>query len=337
MTDLVGSASADEATILADLSRLTPEPEALPALLETLGYRPQPLGDGWFADGSPVAPVLLFRLYHGAALADGRRQLIGRHIARSATIAGALCTLRRVAIRPALLFLETAQQAPRAIAGRCVVSLEGGVVPRIWRNCFGSFDLLVRVVGKPPHPGQPNMAVNAIEGAIPVINALMQLKADLKQRARQRPLIAEAPLLPRLTLSAAHGGWSGSVLPTLFDIIVNRRYDPAENMPDAMAEIRAVALAAGSQAIRVDTSLSDHREPASDPDVGRRTREEVALAFGWGWPQVPFCSTPSLVAGSVLLGGLERPGLDASAETATVAMDEVLAFARSLQALLTEW
>ena len=127
------------------------------------------------------------------------------------------------------------------------------------------------------------------------------------------------------------------MLPTLFDIVVNRRYDPAESMPDAMAEIRAAVMAAGGQATRVDTSLSEHREPAPDPDILRRTREETALAAGWGWPQVPFSSTPSFVAGSVLLGGLERPGLDAAAETATVSIDEVIAFARSLQALLTAW
>ena len=196
MRELVGSASADEATILADLAHLTPEPVGLPALLEQIGYQPQSLGTGWFAAGSPDAPVLLFRLYEKAGLAVRRRQLVGRHIARTATIAGALAILRDQAVRPELLFLDAAQPLPNGVPGWRVISLEGGVVPRIWRNCFGSFDLLVRVTGRAPHPGQPNMAVNAIEGAVPVINALMHLKADLKQRARPRPLIAEAPLLP---------------------------------------------------------------------------------------------------------------------------------------------
>ena len=241
--DLSGvDADADEAAMLADLAQLTPEPAGLGTLLRSLGYQPRSIASGLYAAAGPDdagMPALLFPLYTNAGLAVRKRRLVGRHVSRTATLAAGLCALRSVDRRPPLIFMREPTALPAGISPSQVVSLEGGVVPRLWRNCFGSFDALARIMGQRSHPGLSNTAVNAIEAAVPVLQALMQLRSDIQLRSRQRGHVADAPLQPRLTISAAHGGSQGSVLPAVFDILLNRRYDPAENVDAAKPGTRS--------------------------------------------------------------------------------------------------
>ena len=324
--------------MLADLAQLTPDPTALGAMLSNLGYTVEGLGTGLYAYFVPhqSSPVLLFPLYSHAALAVRKRQLVGRHISRSSTLAAGLAALRSADRRPALLFLMDQQPLPPSISPEQIVSLEGGVVPRIWRHCFGSFDALARITGQRSHPGLSNTGINAIELAVPVLQALLHLKADIQLRAAQRGHFADAPLQPRLTISAAHGGSRGSVLPTVFDILVSRRYDPVENVDAALDEIRAAIHSAAPRAVRLEVALTQHDPPVPDPDSQNRTREERALATGWGWPQVPFCTTSTLVPGATILGGLERPDFDNDAEDASTTLDEMVALARTVRAFLLD-
>ena len=325
--------------MLADLAQLTPEPMALGSMLAGLGYELHTFGGGLFAPGDAPrldSPVLLFPLYTRSGLAIRKRELVGRYISRSGTVAAGLSALRSVNRRPPLLFLMQRQDPPDGIRTEQIISLEGGVVPRIWRHCFGRFDVLVRISSQQSHPGLSNTATNAIEIAVPVLQSLVHLKADIKQRAAQHGLSSDAPLQPRLTISAAHGGSSGSVLPTVFDILVSRRYDPAEAVDTALDEIKAVVFAAAARALRIEVAITENEPPVPDPDAGRRSREENALAAGWGWPQVPFCSSSVLVPGARVLGGLERPDHDPGSEEASTTLDEMTALARTLRALLLD-
>ncbi len=338
LRDAVGSFVDDDAVMLADLAQLTPDPTALESLLTTLGYRPQGFGTGLYAPGDTGerSPVLLFPLHSRAGLAVRKRQLVGRQISRSSAIAAGLVALRSVEQRPPLLFLLESRPPPDGVAPERLVSLEGGVVPRIWRRCFGSFDALARIAGQPAHPGLPNTAINAIESAIPVMQALLHLKADLRLRTVHRGKSPDAPLQPRVTISAAHGGSRGSVLPVVFDILVNRRYDPAESFEASLAEMKSTISAALPRSLRLEVTVTAHDPPAPDPDAGHRSREERALAAGWGWPQVPFCSSSMLIPGATLLGGLERPDCDAEADDASTTLDEMTALARTIRALLLD-
>ena len=325
--------------MLADLAQLTPEPAALASMLASLGYVLHQFGSGFYAPGKisgPDSPVLLFPLYTKAGIAIRKRELVGRHISRSGTVAAGLSALRSVDRRPPLLFLMQRQAPPDGIRDEQIISLEGGVVPRIWRQCFGRFDALVRISSQPAHPGLSNTAVNAIEIAVPVLQALIHLKADIQRRAAQIGPSSDAPLQPRLTISAAHGGSRGSVLPSLFDILVSRRYDPVESVETALDEIKAAVVAASARALRIEVGITEHEPPVADPDVARRSREERALAAGWGWPQVPFCSSSVLVPGAKVLGGLERPDHAPESEEASTTLDEMMALARTIRGLLLD-
>ena len=337
--DSIALCADDEASMLADLAQLTPEPTALGSLLTQLGYTPEPFGRGLYAPGldrRDTLPVILFPLYAKASLSVRKQELVGRYVTRSGTIAAALAALRSIDCRPPLLFMLERQALPSPLLPRQVISLEGGVVPRIWRHCFGSFDLLIRIVGQRSHPGLPNTGINAIEAGLPIIQALLRLKADLRLRAPHRGDVSDAPLQPRLTINAVHGGSRGSVLPTLFDVLVNRRYAPPEQAETALEEIRSAVASATSGLLRVDIEMTEHALPRPDPDAASRNRQERALAVGWGWPQVAFCSASTLVPGAAVLGGLERPDSHEGSDDASTTLDEMSALARTLRALLSE-
>ena len=339
LREFTGLFADDDASMLADLAQLTPEPAALGSLLAQLGYKPEPFGSGLYApgaDGQLTPPVILFPLYARAGLAVRKRELVGRHVSRSGTIAAGLAALRSIEQRPPLLFLLERQAPPDPFLPSQVISLEGGVVPRIWRHCFGSFDVLVRIASQRPHPGLSNTGVNALEASIPILQALLHLKADLQLRLPQRGHFADAPLQPRLTINAMHGGLRGSVLPTVFDILLNRRYDPAENVDTALEEVRSTVAAGASRSLRIELTMTEHNCPVPDPDASVRSRTERALAAGWGWPQVPFCSSSTLIPGAMVLGGLERPDFATEAENASTTLDEMAALARTLRVLLSE-
>ena len=334
MSGALASADDDRSAMLADMARLSPTPIALPSLLALLGYQAEPIGTGCFALGSMPEIVLLFPFYRESRLAVRQQRLVGNNVLRSAAIAAGLAALRSGPARPSLLFLEHPADLPPSIGRQNVVSLQGGVVPRIWRNCFGRLDMMARFVGRPPHPGQANAAINAIEVAIPAVQAIMRLKLELETRALNRVQVPDSPLRPRLTISAAHGGHSGLVLPSVFDLVISRRYDPAEDVAVAREEVEETVRASLGAKLAADFTVIDHQHPLPDPAAERRTREERALAAGWGWPQVPFCSSETLVPGCILFGGLERPGIDPDGDAASTTLDDMAGLSRSLRALL---
>ena len=321
--------------MLSDVAQITSEPAALDCLLTALGYRPQPAGAGLFARGAEAMPTLLFPLHAHAAVAIRQHRLVGRQVACSAAIAAGLAALRSVSSRPALLFAYDQSDVPQSVQPEQTISMQGGVVPRIWPNCFGRLDLLVRIGSRSGHRGQPGSAVNAIECGIPILQSLMRLKADLRERSFRRTQASDSPLQPRLTISAVHGGHSGAILPSLVDLVVSRRYDPAEDAQAALAEIDGACQSALQPGIRLEMSVIDNRQPVADPRAAQRSREEHALAAGWGWPQVRFCSAPPLLPGAVQFGGLETPDCDPDSDAASTTLDDMAAFARSIRALLS--
>lgn len=308
-----------------------------------------PPGEGW-----SVPPLAVTR--------DGDR-LIGRGTAdMKGTIAATLAALRaigRFGLEPAfdpVLLLCTDEEgglypgirhlAEQGLVEGHLLSFNGGAAPRIWAGCFGSIDLLIRIRGRGGHSGDPVGGINAAEAAIPLLNALMRLKAEVEARISALPSPPHwegRPLHGRLTVAAMHGGQKGSSLPARFEILVNRRYAPEEDFEAVRAELEATIAEAmaGSPALGVETHLVGHLAPVSDPTGPHWPRWQAALGRGFGWAPETFrawgSSTSSDMGfvqqagiGEILLGGLSRPGNNTHAPDEFTTLPELVALARAV-------
>jgi succinyl-diaminopimelate desuccinylase len=314
-----------------------------------------PPGDGW------TRPA--FALTHEDGLLYGR----GTADMKGA-IASVLAALRAgdavglpLAFDPVLLFCTDEEGglypgirylAEQGLIEGHILSFNGGAAPRVWAGCFGSLDLSIEVDGRAAHSGDPGDGVNAIEAALPLLNALQALKAVVENRVSALPpppSREERPLTARLNVTAAHGGAKGSSLPGRFTVLVNRRYAPEEYFENVLSELeRTVATSLeDSGALGWRTRMVGHLAPVADPTGPHWRRWQAALSEGFGWPLASFrawgASSSSdmgwvQAAGhrEILLGGLTRPGCGAHGPDEHTTLDDVMALARSILLYLSE-
>jgi succinyl-diaminopimelate desuccinylase len=293
---------------------------------------------------------------------DGRR-LYGRGTAdMKGAIASVLAALRAIdraglllRFDPVLLFCTDEEGglypgvrylAEQKLLRGHLLNLNGGAAPRIWAGCFGSIDLAIRICGRGGHSGDPRDGVNALEEAIPLLDALLALKKRVQERRSAMPSPPHydgRPLTALLTIAAAQGGQKGSSLPTRFDILVNRRYAPEESFAAVRAELESTVTEAmrGSRAVKVETRLSGHLAPVSDPTGPHWPRWQAALARGFGFAPDGFRAWGSSTSSDmgwvqragikeILLGGLTRPGCNAHAPDEFTTIDDVVSLAQSI-------
>jgi hypothetical protein len=84
-----------------------------------------------------------------------------------------------------------------------ILNFNGAAAPRIWAGCFGLFTLLVRVHGRTVHASEARTAgssANAIEAALPILEALAALKPTIATRtsALPAPPVRRSRLQPSL-------------------------------------------------------------------------------------------------------------------------------------------
>lgn len=309
-----------------------------------------PPGDGWTGD-----PFILRQ--------DGDR-LIGRGTAdMKGTIAATLLALRVAAEHdlplahdPVLLFCTDEEGglypgvrhlAERGLIEGHVLCLNGGAMPRIWAGCFGSLDLEVTILGRAAHSGDGREGVNAVEAALPVLNALIALKGEVETRASTMPApphFGERPLTARLSVTAVHAGDKGSALPGACRILVNRRFTPDEELDAVKAELETTIreAAATTPALGVEIAVAGLLMPVLDPDGDRywpAWRE--ALSFGFGFQPDSFrrwgaasSSDMGFVqqAGirEILLGGLSRPDRNVHGADEYTTIGDVRSLARAI-------
>ena len=239
------------------------------------------------------------------------------------------------------------------LEGDHLICLNGGAAPRLWAGCFGSLDLAIRIEGRAAHSGDPAPdAVNAVEQALPVLAALMRLKAVVEGRHSALPPPpdrAGRPLTARLTIAAVHGGAKGGSLPGACDILVNRRVMPEETMDAALAELEACVrqAAAETRALSVTTTLAGRLDPVMDPGGPHWPRWQQAMGWGFGWRPEEFrrwgASSSSDMgfvqrAGmrEILLGGLVRRDSRGHGPDEFTTMQDIRALARALLAYLAD-
>jgi succinyl-diaminopimelate desuccinylase len=318
-----------------------------------------PPGEGW------TRPPLALTREGDFLFGRGAADMKGTIAAMLAALGAAQQAGCALAADPVLLFCSDEEGGlypgvrylaeQRLLGCEQVICLNGGAVPRIWAGCFGSLDIAITVEGRAAHSGDPGpLGVNAVEQALPVLQALMELKERVQARTSVMPApphFAGRKLAARLTLAAVQGGAKGSALPGQCRILVNRRVMPEETMEAAQTEIEE-AVAAGrarSQALSITTQLVGRLDPVVDPDAGgtRWARWQAALSWGFSWRSGDFARYGSSTSSDmgfvqragvaeILLGGLSRPDNRTHGPDEFTTIQDVTALARALLAYLAD-
>lgn len=258
-----------------------------------------------------------------------------------------LCTDEEGGLYPGIRYL--AEQG--RLEGH-IVNFNGSADARIWAGCFGLFNLLVRVRGQAVHVGEGNRSgagVNAIEGALPLLQAIAALKLEVAKRvsALPPPPHAKGPLAAQLTVAKVNGGTCGGQVPALLEITINRRYPPEERFEVARSEIEAVVrqAVAAVPGLTVEIDLIGHLVPTDDPAGPHWPRWQRAVGQGFGYRQDEFrrwgaasCSDFGYVQRTgmreVLLGGLGRPDRNVHSPGEHTTLADVTSLAQSVLAYL---
>lgn len=314
-----------------------------------------PVAPGWLRD--PLSLTIEGDNLYGLGAADMKGTIAATLLAlRAAKENGVslaydpmllLCTDEEGGLYPGIRYL--AEQGK--LKGH-ILNFNGSAAPRVWAGCFGIFNLQVTITGHAVHAGEGNRTgagVNAIEGALPVLNALVALKPEIASRSSKLapPPHATGPLRPSLTIAAVNGGTAGGQVPAEIKILVSRRYAPEESYDEARAEIEtAIRNCLAGADLKLAIDLVGHLIPTDDPDGPHWPRWQQALSLGFGYQPVDFhkwgaasCSDFGYVqkAGfgpEVLLGGLGRPESCIHSPEEHTTRKDIIALAKSILAYL---
>lgn len=252
-----------------------------------------------------------------------------------------LCTDEEGGAYPGIRYL-----AEQGLVPEHLVCLDGGTTPRRWLGAFGSLELLVEVEGVGGHAGQHGSGDNALERAVPMLAALMALKARVQVRESALTGRDGAPLRPILAVTLCQSGVKANIVPAQCRIALNRRYMPEEDDAAVLAEIEAALAAAAPPGTRWRLHVTGHLaavEGAGEgPNVARfldamrrgfRLADGPALAWGatsssdMGWVQR---ARPPGAVREILITGAIGPDCRVHGADERVRMADVLGCARGL-------
>lgn len=314
-----------------------------------------PVAPGWTRD--PLSLTIEGDNLYGLGAADMKGTIAATLLAlRAAKECGIslaydpvllLCTDEEGGLYPGIRYL-----AEQGMLKGHILNFNGSAAPRVWAGCFGIFNLQVTIIGHAVHAGEGNRTgagVNAIEGALPVLNALAALKPEVAKRESKLapPPHATGPLRPSLTIAAVHGGTAGGQVPAEIKILASRRYAPEESYEEARAEIEtAIRSCLAGTDLKLAIDLVGHLIPTGDPDGPHWPRWQQALSAGFGYKPEDFakwgaasCSDFGYVQQTgfgpeVLLGGLGRPESCIHSPEEHTTRQDIIALAKSILAYL---
>jgi succinyl-diaminopimelate desuccinylase len=105
---------------------------------------------------------------------------------------------------------------------------------------LGALQMEIKVRGRSVHSGLSHLGVNAVEQSVPILQALLDLKAKVvqkKSRVAVHPDTGLKFMEPRLNINMIHGGLKVNIVPDECVISVDRRLIPEEKLEDAEKEI----------------------------------------------------------------------------------------------------
>ena len=106
--------------------------------------------------------------------------------------------------------------------------------------CLGLLQMNIVVKGKSVHSGLAHLGVNAIEKAVPLLQALLELKKKVINRQSLIQVDASTGLAymeGRLNINVIHGGIKTNIVPDECRISIDRRLIPEEKLADAEQEL----------------------------------------------------------------------------------------------------
>jgi succinyl-diaminopimelate desuccinylase len=138
---------------------------------------------------------------------------------------------------------------------------------------LGCIHMDITVKGTSVHSGMSHLGENAVEKAVPLLDALLELKKKVTRRRSKVPVHPATHMKvmePRLNINMIHGGLKVNIVPDECVITVDRRLIPEEDIAEAEQEL----IDALSSVKGVDWVISSiHRNatvpPLHDPVTGQ--------------------------------------------------------------------
>ena len=145
---------------------------------------------------------------------------------------------------------------------------------------LGALQMEILVKGKSVHSGLSHLGENAVEKAVPLMNALMDLKSKVAQRksnVRTHPDTGLDRMVARLNINMIQGGLKVNIIPDQCIISIDRRLIPEENIADARKEILETLSAVPGVTWEIASEFSIPTLPPCDDPI---TDKLVAILKG---------------------------------------------------------
>jgi acetylornithine deacetylase/succinyl-diaminopimelate desuccinylase len=191
-----------------------------------------PAGDGWTSDPFRLRQAGGQLFGRGScdakgplvAMLDAMQALIADRAGWSGTLIGAFVADEEASSLGAKAYVKTAPEIDYCVIGEptsctTVTAHKGSMRP------------LVQVRGRTAHSGMPDLGINAILKAAPLLRLIDAHHDDL--RARRHDLVGTASL----TVTRASGGHADNVVPDTCEFLLDRRMIPGESEAQARREI----------------------------------------------------------------------------------------------------
>lgn len=137
---------------------------------------------------------------------------------------------------------------------------------------LGCLHMEIRVKGHSVHSGMSHLGENAVEKAVPVLHALLELKKKVTRRRSRVPVHPDTGLEvmePRLNINMVRGGLKANIVPDECVITVDRRLIPEESLAEAEKELmEALSSVGGVQWDTPGITRNPTVPPLDDPITG---------------------------------------------------------------------
>jgi succinyl-diaminopimelate desuccinylase len=150
---------------------------------------------------------------------------------------------------------------------------------------LGLLQLDIKVTGKSVHSGLSHLGENAIEKAIPLIQALLELKHKVEQRksnVHTHPDTKLRQMEGRLNINMIKGGIKTNIVPDECLISVDRRLIPEENLEDAKKELFQTLASIPGVTWQLERVYSIPSVPPADDPVIERLARIIDDTIGQG-------------------------------------------------------